>query len=318
MNRMFVPGNLVVIKHADGEYSLFAHFKQNSIRVKIGDKVAKGQLIGLCGNSGNSSEAHLHFQVQNTPFFADEPILRVVAPLREAQLIESRLVNLLQFQSMVAAKAARVRLAAPGSLLVDFGMRRAHGAEAGLLSARASYLSGFDGTATVLAGKQWEIPLFGTMAHSFIQAHPSETEAFINFAVSGRPGKPVPTGLVERALTTRGEVHLYGMAGGTGADGRGTAMTDAAIGRLAGGLGTILGNDPLSAGGQVPVRVVKIRHYNFRQNQDFMDTMRPGALASELRALLGKADAVMRVKLLAPTAHEGKQHRVVLSDYTTF
>lgn len=72
MNRMFVPGNLVIIKHADGEYSLFAHFKQNSIRVKIGDKVTRGQTIGLCGNSGNSSEAHLHFQMQNAPFFADE------------------------------------------------------------------------------------------------------------------------------------------------------------------------------------------------------------------------------------------------------
>lgn len=72
MNRMVVPGNLVIIKHAEGEYSLFAHFKQNSIRVKVGDKVTKGQVIGLCGNSGNSSEPHLHFQIQNTPFFEDE------------------------------------------------------------------------------------------------------------------------------------------------------------------------------------------------------------------------------------------------------
>lgn len=77
MNRMFVPGNLVVIKHADGEYSLFAHFKQNSVRVKTGDKVLRGQTIGLCGNSGNSSEAHLHFQVQNTPFFEDEASMKV-------------------------------------------------------------------------------------------------------------------------------------------------------------------------------------------------------------------------------------------------
>ena len=137
-----------------------------------------------------ASLATLHFtgnidaMAEGTPFFADEPILRVVAPLREAQLVESRLINLLQFQSMVAAKAVRVRLAAPGSLLVDFGLRRAHGAEAGLLSARASYLGGFDGTATVLAGLRWDIPLFGTMAHSFIQAHASETEAFANFARS--------------------------------------------------------------------------------------------------------------------------------------
>ena len=77
MNRMFVPGNLVIIKHAEGEYSLFAHFKQNSIRIKVGDKITKGQTIGLCGNSGNSSEAHLHYQFQNTPFFADEASMKV-------------------------------------------------------------------------------------------------------------------------------------------------------------------------------------------------------------------------------------------------
>ncbi len=77
MNRMFVPGNTVIIKHSDSEYSLFAHFKQDSIRVKVGDKIAKGQTLGLCGNSGNSSEAHLHFQVQNTPFFSDEASIKV-------------------------------------------------------------------------------------------------------------------------------------------------------------------------------------------------------------------------------------------------
>ncbi|CAN5451872.1 hypothetical protein BH20ACI1_BH20ACI1_18370 [soil metagenome] len=77
MNKMYVPGNLVIIKHADGEYSLFAHFKQNSIRVKVGDKLTKGQTIGLCGNSGNSSEPHLHFQVQNAAFFEDEASMKV-------------------------------------------------------------------------------------------------------------------------------------------------------------------------------------------------------------------------------------------------
>lgn len=76
MNKMFVPGNVVIIKHSENEYSLFAHFKQNSIRVKIGDKVTKGQPLGLCGNSGNSSEAHLHFQVQNTPFFENEASMK--------------------------------------------------------------------------------------------------------------------------------------------------------------------------------------------------------------------------------------------------
>src|SRR4249919_1505494 len=83
---------------------------------------------------------------EGTVFFADEPILRIVAPIREAQLVESRVMNLLHYETLVASKAARVALAAPGRLLVDFGMRRAHGAEAALLSARASYLAGFTGT----------------------------------------------------------------------------------------------------------------------------------------------------------------------------
>ncbi len=93
---------------------------------------------------------------------------------REAQLVETRLINLLHFQTLIASKAARMVLAAPGKLLVDFGLRRAHGAEAGLLAARASYLAGFAGTATVLAEQLFGIPIFGTMAHSFIQAHDDE------------------------------------------------------------------------------------------------------------------------------------------------
>jgi nicotinate phosphoribosyltransferase len=121
---------------------------------------------------------------EGTLFFPDEPILRVVAPLPQAQLVETRIINLLQFQTLVASKAARVRLAAPDRLLVDFGLRRAHGAEAGLMSARASYLAGFNGTSTVLAGMNWGVPIYGTMAHSFIQAHERETEAFEHFARS--------------------------------------------------------------------------------------------------------------------------------------
>ena len=121
---------------------------------------------------------------EGTLFFRDEPILRVVAPLREAQLVESRIVNLLHFQTVVASKAARCVLAAPETLLIDYRMRRANGAEAGLLSARASYIAGFSGTATVLAGMRFGIPVFGTMAHSFVQAHESEAQAFENFARS--------------------------------------------------------------------------------------------------------------------------------------
>ena len=124
----------------------------------------------------------IHAMPEGTVFFANEPILRLTAPLPQAQLVESRLINILHYQVLVAAKAARCVLAAPNRLLVDFGMRRAHGAEAGLMAARASYIAGFAGTATVLAGEQFGIPLFGTMAHSFIEAFGDETEAFETFA----------------------------------------------------------------------------------------------------------------------------------------
>ncbi len=123
---------------------------------------------------------------EGTPFFADEPILRVSAPLLEAQLVESRLLNIVHFQTLIASKAARCVLVAGGRRLVDFGMRRAHEADAGLYAARAAYLAGFDATATVEAGRRFGIPLSGTMAHSFVEAHDSEEDAFRNF-VATRP-----------------------------------------------------------------------------------------------------------------------------------
>jgi nicotinate phosphoribosyltransferase len=119
---------------------------------------------------------------EGTVFFPPEPILRVVAPLPQAQLVESRLVNLIHFQTMIASKAARAALAARGKGLIDFGFRRAHGAEAGVLAARAAYLGGLAGSATVAAGQAFGIPIYGTMAHSFIQAHDDEIEAFEHFA----------------------------------------------------------------------------------------------------------------------------------------
>ncbi|MFC2968265.1 nicotinate phosphoribosyltransferase [Acidimangrovimonas pyrenivorans] len=119
---------------------------------------------------------------EGTVFFPDEPILRLTAPLPEAQYVETRIVNLLQFETLIASKAARMRLAAGARTLVDFGLRRAHGSEAGLLAARAAYLAGFDASATVLAEKCFGVPAVGTMAHSFVQAHDSETAAFLSFA----------------------------------------------------------------------------------------------------------------------------------------
>jgi len=146
----------------------------------------KQNLIDYVGDFRFTGDVHA--MPEGTAFFASEPILRVTAPLPAAQLVETRLINILHFQSLVAAKAARCLLAAPGKLLVDFGLRRAHGAEAGLMAARASYLAGFAGTATVLAGEQFGIPLYGTMAHSFIESFDDEAAAFEAFARSRPDG----------------------------------------------------------------------------------------------------------------------------------
>ena len=127
---------------------------------------------------------------EGTILFPDEPLIRITAPAPQAQLVETRLINLLHFQTLVASKAARMRLAAPEGLLVDFGLRRAHSGEAGVLAARAAYVAGFDGTASVPAGQAFGIPLYGTMAHSFIQTHASEEAAFLAFA-RARPNETI-------------------------------------------------------------------------------------------------------------------------------
>jgi nicotinate phosphoribosyltransferase len=155
---------------------------------------------------------------EGTVFFSDEPILRITAPIAQAQLVESRVINLLHFQTLVASKAARCVLAAPGRLLVDFGLRRAHGAEAGLLSARASYLAGFSGTATVQAGVDFGVPLYGTMAHSYVQAFEDEAQAFDHFARS-QPGNA--TLLIDTYETEAAARTVVRVAGALARDGIG-------------------------------------------------------------------------------------------------
>lgn len=128
----------------------------------------------------------VYAMAEGTAFYADEPILRVTAPILEAQLVESRIINIVHFQTLIASKAARCVLAARGRQLVDFGLRRAHEADAGLHAARAAYLAGFHATATVEASRQFGIALSGTVAHSFIEAHEREDVAFRNFVMSQR------------------------------------------------------------------------------------------------------------------------------------
>lgn len=165
-------------------------------------------------------------------FFPDEPIIRVTAPLPEAQIVETRLINLMHFQTVVASKAARMALAAPGKLLVDFGLRRAHGAEAGLLAARAAYIAGFAGTATVLAEEQFGIPLFGTMAHSFVLAHDSEMLAFEHFATARPEGVVILIDTYDTEAAARKVVKLAQRLAGQGIKVRGVRLDSGDLAEL--------------------------------------------------------------------------------------
>jgi nicotinate phosphoribosyltransferase len=119
---------------------------------------------------------------EGTPFFANEPVIEVVAPMPQAQLIETFAMNQINVQTVLASKASRVVTAAQRRTVVDFGLRRMHGIDAGLKAARAFYIAGVDATSNVAAGQCYGIPVAGTMAHSYIQAHDDEYEAFRRFA----------------------------------------------------------------------------------------------------------------------------------------
>ena len=149
---------------------------------------------------------------EGTPAFAGEPLLVVEAPLPEAQLAETYLLNQIHFQTLVASKGARIVTAAAGRPVADFGGRRAHGSEAGLLAARALYLSGMASTSSVAAGARYGIPVTGTMAHSYVQAHGSDREAFRAFVAT----HPETTLLVDTFDTLAGVRAVIELAGELG------------------------------------------------------------------------------------------------------
>jgi nicotinate phosphoribosyltransferase len=134
------------------------------------------QTIRFSGDVWAMPEGHL--------FFKDEPILEVTAPIIEAQLVETFIINQVNLQSLIATKAARCVHAAAGRGVVDFALRRTHGVDAGMKVARSSYMAGFIGTSNVLASKRYGIPAVGTMAHSFVMSFDDEIEAFRSYAAS--------------------------------------------------------------------------------------------------------------------------------------
>jgi nicotinate phosphoribosyltransferase len=125
------------------------------------------------GNIYSSVEGDLVFPVR--------PVLQIEANIIEAQIIETLLLNILNFQTLIATKASRMRQASEGRTLIDFGLRRAQG-PGGYYASRAAFIGGFDGTSNVRAGRDFNIPVSGTMAHSFVESYDDELSAFLHFA----------------------------------------------------------------------------------------------------------------------------------------
>jgi nicotinate phosphoribosyltransferase len=120
--------------------------------------------------------------VEGSVVFPHEPLLRISGPLLQGQLLETALLNILNFQTLIATKAARICLAAKGERVIEFGLRRAHGSDGALAASRAAYVGGCIGTSNVLAGKVFGIPVLGTHAHSWVMAFPTELAAFRAYA----------------------------------------------------------------------------------------------------------------------------------------
>lgn len=145
---------------------------------------------------------------EGTPVFANEPILEVEAPLPQAQLLETMLMNQVHVQTTLASKASRVIRAADGRTVVDFGMRRMHGTDAAMKAARAFHIAGMTATSNVLAGQVYDLPITGTMAHSYVQTHEDEEKAFRAFSSH----YPATVLLVDTYDTLKGVRHVVRLA----------------------------------------------------------------------------------------------------------
>lgn len=178
------------------------------------DELAYLRSLGLFSNEFLERLSAVRFTgdvyavLEGTLVFPNEPLLQVIAPILEAQLVETFVLNQVHLQSVIASKAARVIAAAEGRVVVDFGSRRAHGTDAALKVARASYLAGAAGTSNLLAGRRYGIPVFGTMAHSFVQSFETELAAFEAFARL----YPATTLLVDTYDTLAGTDHVIQLA----------------------------------------------------------------------------------------------------------
>ncbi|MCJ7774128.1 MAG: nicotinate phosphoribosyltransferase, partial [Desulfobacterales bacterium] len=156
------------------------HFSDDEITFLKKTGLFAGDFLDYLKNLTFTGQAHA--MPEGTIFFANEPVLEITAPIIEAQILETFLLNTIGFSTMIASKAARCTHAARGRPLLDFSLRRTQGKDAGLNVARSAYIAGFTATSNVLAGKRYGIPISGTMAHSFINAFHTESEAFLAYA----------------------------------------------------------------------------------------------------------------------------------------
>ena len=158
------------------------HFQPDDLEYLERTSLFSSQFLAFLENlrfSGDVRAIH-----EGRIFFAAEPLVEISAPLIQAQLVETFVINAMNFPSLIASKAARCLCAAGDHRLIDFSLRRTQGTEAGLKVARASYIGGFIGTSNVLAGKLYGLPIYGTMAHSYVESFPHEIDAFRAFAKS--------------------------------------------------------------------------------------------------------------------------------------
>jgi nicotinate phosphoribosyltransferase len=161
------------------DYLTSIKFQDDDIEYLRGQGFSESYLDFL---KGFKFEGEVYAVKEGTPIFANEPILRVTAKRSQAQFVETALLNMINFQTMIASKASRVVQASGDAKVVDFGLRRAQEEAAAMKGARACYLAGAVGTSNVKAGKQYGIPITGTMAHALVMSFPTELEAFKAYA----------------------------------------------------------------------------------------------------------------------------------------
>lgn len=191
-NDAIVTANYYVRKIPQGEYLIAAGLEQ-AVHYIMNLRFSADDLAWLAESSELSSDyldslkdfrftGSVHAVPEGTPVFPNEPIINITGRSRDIQLFETYLLAVMNFQTLIATKAARIVDAAQGKSVFDFGARRAHGRDAGILAARAAFIGGAQGTSLVAAGRYLDIPFVGTMAHKFISERPTELEAFLIYA----------------------------------------------------------------------------------------------------------------------------------------